>query len=152
MPYKKREDRRLKERRYKQTANGKAVAKASADKRKNTTDGKARSMLATIKHRAKVRGIAYDLDTEWLGDKFVNGCELTGIAFTFFDHVGGIKTKSGHPMGPSVDKIDSTKGYTKSNCQVILLCLNAFKSTMSNAQMLIVAQKLIGVSGSPSTK
>lgn len=83
-----------------------------------TPHGRALSLMKLAKKRAKNKGIIFSLTSNWFEERLKYGkCELSGLEFDFL-------TPSG-PYAPSVDRIDSTKGYEVSNCRVILWALNA---------------------------
>lgn len=87
-----------------------------------------------IQRRAKSKGLEFDLDIEWFKSKLdTNKCEITGLRFDY-DNFG---------MSPSVDRIDQTKGYIKSNCRMILYCVNAFRGTMNDTEMIKIASTLV---------
>lgn len=61
----------------------------------------------------------FDLTKEWVKAR-ADVCELSGLPFRpEYDGVHGR-----NPFAPSVDRIDSNRGYTQDNCRVILYCLN----------------------------
>jgi hypothetical protein len=63
------------------------------------------------------------LTVEWIEQRLLQGvCEVTGIAFV----IGSTK----HPFLPSVDRIDSDKGYTPDNCRIVLWIINAAKQAL----------------------
>jgi hypothetical protein len=65
--------------------------------------------------------LEYDLDPEWLLEKFEIGvCEATGLPLVFERSI----KYSMHPSTPSVDRIDPRRGYTKDNCQVVCAAIN----------------------------
>ena len=93
--------------------------------------------LYNTRNRAKKKGIKCTLDYMWLRDKLKTGkCELTGMAFEVRDKKGY------HPFASSIDRIDNSKGYHKNNCRVILNCVNSFKGTLTDDQVLEVTEKL----------
>lgn len=102
----------------------------------------------------------FDLTTEWyidqiiyIGDdgfKHVRDCPMAGVRF----HLGWkIFFKNGrlaldctgkiNPYGPSVDRIDSSKGYTQDNCRVIMAHLNITRKDMTDKQFLKRYPKII---------
>ena len=61
---------------------------------------------------------------EWVEQKLLAGvCEVTGIAFEF--------ERNGNPFFPSIDRIDSDKGYTPDNCRAVLWIINTAKHALS---------------------
>ena len=82
---------------------------------------------AALKVRAKDKGYEFDLSPEFLQelfDKTEGVCEQTGIPF---DMALGTK-KNRNPLRPSVDRIDSAKGYTQDNVRLVLTIVNIAKS------------------------
>lgn len=79
------------------------------------------SMFDNAKERAKKKGFEFNIDIEFLEKKWMSCggfCELSGLKFEF------IVTKTPSPYRPSLDRIDSLKGYTKDNVRIILFALN----------------------------
>lgn len=69
------------------------------------------------------------LTIEWIKGKLLAGvCEVTGIAFEF--------ERNGNPFFPSIDRIDSSKGYTPDNCRVVLWIINTAKHTLAEDDFL----------------
>lgn len=84
------------------------------------------SMIYSIRARAKRSGKEFDLTLEWLKQRS-NICELSGLKMRigYFDK---------HPLSASVDRVDSSLGYTQDNCRVVCLALNmAFNDWGSEA-------------------
>ncbi len=81
--------------------------------------------LATMFSRIKRLQPDTDLTKEWCKERIDKGiCELTGLPFDY------IKIGRTMPNCPSIDRIDSSIGYYKSNCQIILAWVNVAKSDM----------------------
>lgn len=79
---------------------------------------KVRRLLSHVRSKGPT-----DIDAEWIELRLRRGlCEVTGIPF--------FMEEKRHPMMPFIDRIDSSqKGYMRSNCQMVLWCLNSFKGT-----------------------
>lgn len=78
----------------------------------------AQSIWWRARIRAKRHGREFSLSVEWLQARLDAGvCEVTGLPFS----ARGVQA----PTMPSIDRIDSTKGYTEDNCRVICWALNA---------------------------
>lgn len=87
--------------------------------------GRFTSLLYSAKKRAEKRGIPYDLDREWLLSQYKNQngtCKLSGLELDF--SFNAIKGRKFNPLSPSLDRIDSTKGYTKNNVRLICTAMN----------------------------
>lgn len=78
--------------------------------------------------RAKLETPDTDLTHEWIVNRLSSGvCELSGVNFDWIN-----KTEYYHnPNAPSIDRIDSSKGYYKDNVQFILSWLNRAKGEFS---------------------
>jgi hypothetical protein len=73
---------------------------------------------------AKSRDIPFDLSFDQFMELIRQAkgrCMLTGIRFEF--QLLGTKSKR-RPFAPSVDRIDSSKGYSMDNCRLICAALN----------------------------
>lgn len=107
----------------------------------NTEIGRAKSMMKTIKKRMKTWGILDELDFEesYLIELMKAGfCVETGIEFVY-EKQDRFKC---HPYSPSVDRIDSTKGYTKDNVRMVIWQYNLMKGEMTDEELLIVCERI----------
>ena len=83
-------------------------------------------LLAGARSRAKRSGLEFDLDIEWLNEKLSRGiCEITNIKFDFIKKEGDRR-----PFVPSLDRRDSSKGYTKENTDVVIWWYNMAKGDL----------------------
>jgi len=87
----------------------------------NDHEWRLRQLIKFSKQRARKNNLEHTLTLKDLKELYPsnNTCPVFNIQFEW----GGDKDNS-----PSVDKIDSTKGYTKDNCQVISFRANFLKS------------------------
>jgi hypothetical protein len=72
---------------------------------------------------AAKRGIPFDLhpsDMELLAARAHGHCEVSGIPFSFADHPPALK----RPWVPSLDRIDSSMGYTFDNLRLVCTAVN----------------------------
>jgi hypothetical protein len=78
----------------------------------------------------------FTLTLEWVEEHLASGvCEVSG-------HPLG-KLSSRDPWAPSIDRIDSGKGYTPENCQVVCWIYNRAKGADSDAEVLEMARFLV---------
>jgi hypothetical protein len=92
---------------------------------KATVNGRLVSLLGNAKRRAKLKGLDYDLDLQWLLNLYQiqNGsCVLTGLPFSF--EFNKEFKRQFMPFSPSLDRIDSSKGYTKENTRLVCTAIN----------------------------
>lgn len=97
--------------------------------------------LRLAKKRASERGREFDIDEQWVSDELErNGylCQLTGIAFDVSIVEGGAR-----PFGPSIDRLDNSRGYTKDNCRIILTSMNIMLNTWGDEIFEKVAKSFI---------
>ena len=97
-------------------------------------------MLANAKNRATSKGWNFDLTPAWAQEKLQKGiCEVTGIPFDF--ERGTVNAHN--PFRPSIDRRDTSLGYTQDNCQMVVVAYNQAKGTWSHEDVLKLARALI---------
>lgn len=71
------------------------------------------------------RGISFDLSfAEWCELRSVTHCQLTGVKLVH----AGCQVANSH----SIDRVDSSKGYTMANCMVISFAANQEKERLDS--------------------
>lgn len=107
----------------------------------NSVRGRAKSLFNAAQRRSVQRNYDFDIDLDWVISKLEFGkCALTGIPFIFEPRQDGYR----NPYSPSLDRKDSSKGYTKENCRVILWALNMGFADWGQETYLEIARALIG--------
>jgi hypothetical protein len=96
------------------------------------------TLLASAKVRAAKKGLAFDLTTEWAEARWTGCCELTGIEFRSSRGRQGIGM-----YAASLDRIDSSRGYTQDNCRFVLGAVNMMKSIGTDADVISIAQAIV---------
>jgi len=88
--------------------------------------------LCRYKKRAIKKKIDFNLTAEWVKEKLSLGlCVVTGIPFKTEPNNSAI-----NPYLPSVDRVDSKKGYTEDNCQLVIVAFNNLKSNNTSKETL----------------
>ena len=66
-------------------------------------------------------------------------CQLTGLPFDFYPTKDTYKNSH----APSLDRIDSQKGYTKENCRIVLVAVNDALGEYDDNDMLPILKALV---------
>lgn len=97
-----------------------------------TKEGHLKNLLQKIKHRNK-NNIPSNLTIEFLlnlYDKQEGKCSISGVDLTTISGKGRVFTNI------SVDRIDSSKGYTEDNIQLVCFIINLMKQELSQESFL----------------
>lgn len=106
----------------------------------STLQGRARNLWWACKQRARRKGIPFTLNLDVLIAKMEpEVCQLTGLPLVLeMNDDWRI-----HPLAPSVDRIDSAKGYTNHNTQVIAFGINSLKAQYPTEVVRVLAKAYI---------
>ncbi|HRP26364.1 hypothetical protein [Thauera sp.] len=106
-----------------------SVAAAAATKGKRVAEGpflwewtRFKATLMECLRRSRERGHEFDIDLDYVADLVSqNGgrCALSGLLFDL-KREGGKR----NPFRPSIDRIDSSRGYVRGNVRVVLAAVN----------------------------
>lgn len=98
-----------------------------------TTRGRAVMLLASVRNRGK----ECDLTAEWIEEKIAAGvCSVSGIQFN-------LGARGHHPMTPSIDRIDHSKGYTMDNCRVVAFIFNLARNQFDDGAVLELSRAMV---------
>lgn len=102
-------------------------AKERSKKYYSSIHGRASTLLKGVNDRDK----SHQLDIDWFVEKLNKGiCEVTGLKFDFEPH----PIYGKNPMAPSVDRIDSSIGYTKENSRLVIWQYNMGKAETTDEE------------------
>lgn len=102
--------------------------------------GRTKSLLKSAKRRSYKFDYHCDIDYYFILEKLEKGyCEATGIVFD----KNGEGDYSNHPYSPSLDRVDSKKGYTKENVRMVIWQFNLMKGEVSDEYLLSICDKFI---------
>lgn len=110
------------------------------------------SMLSNAR-RANKRGLEFDLDKQFLlelRDRQNNKCALTGWSLDW-DHTKSGKRKC-PPTRASIDRVDSRRGYTRDNVQLLADMVNRVKSAYPQETFLEMCLKVAECFHSPKNR
>jgi len=107
-------------------------------KRRKDFEYRLKMLINASKQRAKTKNREHEITVEDIKSIYpIDGkCPIFGIELTFGD--SGFRENS-----PSIDRIDSTKGYTTDNVQIISWKANRIKSyaTVEELEMIVAYMK-----------
>lgn len=108
---------------------------------RKTPKGRAKLLLFFATRRARDAGLNFELSESEVSEKIMRGrCEATGLPF---DLEPGPFRHHANPWAPSLDRRDSSKGYTPDNVQVVCAAYNYAKSEWSVDVLLRLARAII---------
>lgn len=120
------------------TDGAQAATKAYTVKYSESAEGRARYLFLGAKRRAAETNREFAICFEYVLIAVRGGrCARTGLEFDLSKRGGGKR----HPLAPSVDRIDSTKGYTPDNTEVVCWMYNVCKSDfdLHYVQLMVAA-------------
>ena len=106
----------------------------------NELDSTLKARFNDAKQRARKHNIYNDLvigDLYELWNKQNGKCALSGIDMTTNSYVGRVSTNI------SIDKIDPTKGYTKSNIQLVCSATNMMKGSLTMNEFIFFCKSIL---------
>ncbi len=100
-------------------------------------------LYGNAQKRAKEQGWPPpDFSSTWIEEKVKAGyCEVTGIPFDL--DTRRTKIHACNPWVPSLDRIDSSLPYLKSNVQVVVFMYNVCKAEFSHADVVLFAKSVV---------
>lgn len=90
-------------------------------------------IMRGVRHRARKNKIECNIDAEFLNElleKQGGRCAISDVTLTFEKGQGHIATNA------SVDRINSTKGYTSDNVQLVANQVNTMKSNLNLCELM----------------
>lgn len=98
-------------------------------------------MIETVKYRAKQYGIEFTITRDDI--TIPSHCPVLGIELFFKEASDSKKVKN--PNAPSLDRIDSTKGYVPGNVIVVSWRANFLKNDSTTEELIKLANYYAGV-------
>ena len=96
---------------------------------------KASKLKRDASHRAKKKGLPFDLTLDWIVERLELGvCARTGTPFQLSIH---------NPDAPSLDKINPAGGYTMDNTQVVTWRYNYCKQQGTDEELYQFCSDLV---------
>lgn len=108
---------------------------------RQTPRGRAGVLLWFAGRRAKDAGTEFSLDVQDVTNRIAGGvCEATGLPF---DMAPGPDKHHANPWAPSLDRRNSSEGYTADNVQVVCAAYNYAKSEWPADVLLRLARAIV---------
>lgn len=105
-----------------------------------STVGRAKTLFKSAQRRSVNYNKKVDFDYKWILKKLEAGvCEVTGINFDFEKP----HDTSKNPYAPSIDRIDSSKGYCKDNVRIVLWQYNLMKGEIPDDKLLELCRIIV---------
>lgn len=99
-------------------------------------------IYTSAQKRAIANGLEFSITKEWVIEQLNIGiCAATNIPFDFSKNKSS-KSKR-NPFAPSIDRIDSSRGYTPDNVEMVCLMYNLAKRAWRNEDLIIMAKAMI---------
>jgi hypothetical protein len=95
-------------------------------------------MVTGARQRAKDKGLAFDIDRDYLQSIAPSHCPIFGTKLEWSLRRGD--KRFALPNSPSLDRIDPTKGYVKGNVWIISHRANTIKSNASHEELKLVTE------------
>jgi hypothetical protein len=111
---------------------------AAAKQNRTGKNGYLKTMLNSAKSRAKQKGWDFDLELDHLMAIASDCCPVDGLPFDWDRQLESDRTLL--LAIPSLDRIDSSRGYTKDNVIIIGDKWNRWKSNMNLAELELLTQ------------
>jgi len=134
------EKRRLRAMKYKEDPDKVLAAQERSTRFYASIPGRAKTLFKSATRRASKFKEILDIDVNFIQKRLEQGyCEVTKIEFDFAPHPEYDK----NPYSPSIDRIDSNKGYTKENTQIVIWQYNLMKGEITKEELLTICKILV---------
>jgi len=93
-----------------------------------------KTFFDTLKAKAKQRNYVFDISIQDIWERYIKQnkkCNLSGVPIKFYKQI-----KLRNKITASVDRIDSKKGYTKDNIQIVHKIINVMKNDFTNEEFI----------------
>lgn len=114
----------------------------AASKRRNPRTTQLSQMVSDSKRRAKKKQLDHDIDSNYLESIAPLRCPYLDIELRWHSQYGTGVMNRPFPNSPSLDRIDSSKGYVKGNVIIVSHRANAIKHNASEQELIEIGRRL----------
>ena len=114
----------------------KICSKISVESYRHTWEGRAAELVRRAKDRASQRGFEFDLDQPWVFERlqrFEFRCEISGVPLSR-GREGDSGVGFSNRYAASLDRVDSSRGYTKDNVRIVCNRMNTALGDLTDDQ------------------
>jgi len=102
-----------------------------------------KTIHSVLKFSANRNSLAFDLTPEWIAKKLNTGrCEMTDMPVNHKQYKKGNKGDRDF-LSPSFDRIDNSKGYTKSNLRLVCWGYNLSKNNFTDRDVTAMSLSVV---------
>lgn len=100
------------------------------------------TMLNSSKKRAREKNLDHDIDLAYLRSIAPSHCPYLGVELRWEVQNGlGVKART-FPNSPSLDRIDSSKGYVRGNVAIVSHRANCIKNDATEQELIEMGQRI----------
>ena len=132
--------RRFRDNRCKKCKQNQTIKRANERAKNNSISRTLSERYLNLVLRNKKYNTLIDFDVDYLlhlWDEQKELCALSGIHMTYIIRKGRI------PTNVSIDRIDSTKGYTKNNIHLVCMAVNQMKSDLTIEELIYFCKNIV---------
>ena len=106
---------------------------------KDLVEWKLRQLIRKSKQRARRARVDHNLDLDYLFNILPDCCPYLGTQFHWEAKIN-CGNRGAHPHSPSIDRIDSSKGYVKGNVAIVSHRANAIKHNATEQELFRIGR------------
>lgn len=99
-------------------------------------------LLARSKERAKDKNLPHDIDIDYLRSIATEYCPYQGVKLRWADESADIEFGAHSPNSPSIDRIDSSKGYVRGNVVIVSHRANSIKNNATEQELIDMGRRI----------
>lgn len=121
------------------------IATAAKNKRRQLAEDpmlfRKNLLIRSARSRAQKAGLDFSISLEWLDQQNLEHCPILKQPFRWRSDYAA-SHEGPDPLAPSIDRIDSSKGYTPDNSWVISHRMNAMKNNSTYRELFTLANAI----------